>query len=227
MRFLASPEGVAERSESFKIMIAGGNHTEIKKLAWQIIGTSEPIIYHDWWGAATAKSFGFLCWMVQSGTYTSHRAAFLDQPFAAPHQSAGSEVPSQIPALQITINLSVNRLLQTSLRRESNTAVKVKDSPWFTIAVIIKICIHTPISFKGFNINYSGFPDSLPFQAFVFRRIRVFFKTFRHNRHHFSLFTCIKEWKSKGAVSQTIGQESFLEYPISDCGSLLEKNLSR
>ena len=32
--------------------------------------------------------------MVQSGTYTSHRAAFLDQPFAAPHQSAGSEVPS-------------------------------------------------------------------------------------------------------------------------------------
>ena len=44
---LASPEGVAERSESFKMMIAGGNHTEIKKLAWQIIGTSEPIIYHD------------------------------------------------------------------------------------------------------------------------------------------------------------------------------------
>ena len=33
MRFLASPEGVAERSGSFKIMIAGGNHTEIKKLA--------------------------------------------------------------------------------------------------------------------------------------------------------------------------------------------------
>ena len=31
---LASPEGVAERSESFKIMIAGGNHTKIKKLAW-------------------------------------------------------------------------------------------------------------------------------------------------------------------------------------------------
>ena len=55
----------------------------------------------------------------------------------------------------------------------------------------------------------------------------LFLKTFRHNRHHFSLFTCIKEWKSKGAVSQTIGQESFLEYPISDCGSLLEKNLSR
>ena len=34
--------------------------------------------------------------MVQSGTYTSHPAAFLDQPFAAPHQSflsTGSEVP--------------------------------------------------------------------------------------------------------------------------------------
>ena len=29
-RLLASPEGVAERSESFKIMIAGGNHTDIK-----------------------------------------------------------------------------------------------------------------------------------------------------------------------------------------------------
>ena len=32
--------------------------------------------------------------MVQSGTYIAHPAAFLDQPFAAPHQSAGSEVPS-------------------------------------------------------------------------------------------------------------------------------------
>ena len=30
---LASPGGVAERSESFKIMIACGNHTEIKKLS--------------------------------------------------------------------------------------------------------------------------------------------------------------------------------------------------
>ena len=29
---LASPGGVAERSESFKIMIAGGNHSKIKKL---------------------------------------------------------------------------------------------------------------------------------------------------------------------------------------------------
>ena len=30
---LASPGGVAERSESFKIMIAGGNHSMIKKLS--------------------------------------------------------------------------------------------------------------------------------------------------------------------------------------------------
>ena len=30
---LASPGGVAERSESFKIMIAGGNHSTIKKLS--------------------------------------------------------------------------------------------------------------------------------------------------------------------------------------------------
>ena len=35
--------GVAERSESFKIMIASGNHTEIKKLDFLPIGTSEPI----------------------------------------------------------------------------------------------------------------------------------------------------------------------------------------
>ena len=44
---LASPGGVAERSESFKIMIAGGNHSKIKKLSRQIIGTSEQIIYRD------------------------------------------------------------------------------------------------------------------------------------------------------------------------------------
>ena len=30
---LASPGGVAERSESFKIMIASGNHSKIKKLS--------------------------------------------------------------------------------------------------------------------------------------------------------------------------------------------------
>ena len=47
LRLLASPGGVAERSESFKIMIAGDNHSEIKKLSRQIIGTSEPIIYRD------------------------------------------------------------------------------------------------------------------------------------------------------------------------------------
>ena len=47
LRLVASPEGVAERIESFKMMIAGGNHSEIKKLSRQIIGTSEPIIYRD------------------------------------------------------------------------------------------------------------------------------------------------------------------------------------
>ena len=36
---LGFPGGVAERSEFFKIMIAGGNHTKIKKLS---DGTSEP-----------------------------------------------------------------------------------------------------------------------------------------------------------------------------------------
>ena len=40
---LASPEGVAERSESFKIMIASGNHSKIRKLDFLAIGTSEPI----------------------------------------------------------------------------------------------------------------------------------------------------------------------------------------
>ena len=42
-RLLASPEGVAERSESFKIMIASGNHSKIRKLDFLSIGTSEPI----------------------------------------------------------------------------------------------------------------------------------------------------------------------------------------
>ena len=40
---LASPGGVAERSESFKIMIASGNHSKIEKLDFLAIGTSEPI----------------------------------------------------------------------------------------------------------------------------------------------------------------------------------------
>ena len=40
---LASPEGVAERSESFKMMIAGGNHSKIRKLDFLSIATSEPI----------------------------------------------------------------------------------------------------------------------------------------------------------------------------------------
>ena len=44
---LASPGGVAERSESFKIMIAGGNHSKIKKLSQQNSGISEPIFCRD------------------------------------------------------------------------------------------------------------------------------------------------------------------------------------
>ena len=44
---LASPGGVAERSESFKIMIASGNHSKIEKLDFLTIGTSEPIVKKD------------------------------------------------------------------------------------------------------------------------------------------------------------------------------------
>jgi len=40
---LGFPRGVAERSESFKIMIAGGNHSKIRKLDFLASGTSEPI----------------------------------------------------------------------------------------------------------------------------------------------------------------------------------------
>ena len=40
-------KGVAERSESFKIMIAGGNHSKIRKLDFLAIGTSEPIVKKD------------------------------------------------------------------------------------------------------------------------------------------------------------------------------------
>lgn len=125
------------------------------------------------------------------------------------------------------LTLQLHQLLDTSLpvSPDVNQVLAITGVP--IVCTIKKKYFHL-VSFKSSTLKkYSGFPDSLPFQAFVFRRIRVFLKTFRHNRHHFSLFTCIKEWKSKGAVSQTIGQESFLEYPIFDCGSLLEKNLSR
>ena len=125
------------------------------------------------------------------------------------------------------LTLQLHQLLDTSLPvcPDINHVLALTGVP--IVCTIKKKYFHL-VSFKSSTLKkYSGFPDSLPFQAFVFRRIRAFFKTFRHNRHHFSLFTCIKEWKSKGAVSQTIGQESFLEYPIFDCGSLLEKNLSR
>ena len=138
--------------------------------------------------------------------------------------------PSDVLGLLLSnrLTLQPHQLLDTSLPvcPDVNQVLALTGVP--IVCTIKKKYFHL-VSFKSSTLKkYSGFPDSLPFQAFVFRRIRAFlFKTFRHNRHHFSLFTCIKEWKSKGAVSQTIGQESFLEYPISDCGSLLEKNLSR
>ena len=50
---LGFPRGVAERSESFKIMIAGGNHSKIKKLS---DGTSEPAGLTDE-GVAIAQKF--------------------------------------------------------------------------------------------------------------------------------------------------------------------------
>lgn len=37
-------------------------------------------------------------------------------------------------------------------------------------------------------------------------------------------FLRAKRMEVPNSVSQTIGQESFLEYPISDCGSLLQKD---
>ena len=43
-----------------------------------------------------AKSFRFPRWVEKTRTYSIHPVAFIDQPFAAPHQSflaIGSEVP--------------------------------------------------------------------------------------------------------------------------------------
>jgi len=45
---------------------------------------------------AMAKSFRFPRWVEKTRTYSIHPVAFIDQPFAAPHQSflaIGSEVP--------------------------------------------------------------------------------------------------------------------------------------
>ena len=36
---------------------------------------------------------------------------------------------------------------------------------------------------------------------------RFFLESFRHNRHHLSLFTCFRRWQPNKAVSQTIGRE--------------------
>lgn len=144
------------------------------------------------------------------------------------HSRAGSKVTSQIPALQITTNLSVNSLFQTSLCGESNTAVKVKDSPLFTIAVIIKICIHTPISFKGFNLNI--ILDSrihCLFKVLKFLSIRHFFY-YSVISSSYSLFTCIKRCRFPRVRTPNNSVESFLEYPnVQHLRKAFQKSFSR
>lgn len=138
--------------------------------------------------------------------------------------------PSDVLGLLLSnrLTLQLHQLLDTSLpvSPDVNQVLALTGVP--SVCTIKKKYFHL-VSFKGFNTqkNILDFLIHSLFKLLFSEESELFFKTFRHNRHHFSLFTCIKEWKSKGAVSQTIGQESFLEYPISDCGSLLEKNLSR
>ena len=126
------------------------------------------------------------------------------------------------------LTLQLHQLLDTSLPvcPDVNQVLALTGVP--IVCTIKKKYFHL-VSFKSSTLkkNILDFLIHCLFKLLFSEESELFFKTFRHNRHHFSLFTCIKEWKSKGAVSQTIGQESFLEYPISDCGSLLEKNLSR
>ena len=83
--------------------------------------------------------------MVQSGTYTSHRAAFLDQPFAAPHQSAGSEVPSdsfppgeakRCKPLACTLYYRWREPFNERLSRASVRADAVSRLTWFTLCAI-------------------------------------------------------------------------------------------
>ena len=138
--------------------------------------------------------------------------------------------PSDVLGLLLSnrLTLQLHQLLDTSLpvSPDVNQVLALTGVP--IVCTIKKKYFHF-VSFKGSNSqkNILDFLIHCLFKLLFSEESELFFKTFRHNRHHFSLFTCIKEWKSKGAVSQTIGQESFLEYPISDCGSLLEKNLSR
>ena len=75
---LASPGGVAERSESFKMMIAGGNHTVIKKLL---------SVTRLMRGGESQKVQKILVEWCKAGINTIHPAAFMNQPVAAPHQS--------------------------------------------------------------------------------------------------------------------------------------------
>ena len=138
--------------------------------------------------------------------------------------------PSDVLGLLLSnrLTLQPHQLLDTSLPvcPDVNQVLAFTGVP--IVCTIKKKYFHL-VSFKSSTPkkNILDFLIHCLFKLLFSEESELFFKTFRHNRHHFSLFTCIKEWKSKGAVSQTIGQESFLEYPISDCGSLLEKNLSR
>ena len=138
--------------------------------------------------------------------------------------------PSDVLGLLLSnrLTLQLHQLLDTSLPVCPNVNQVLALTGVPIVCTIKKKYFHL-VSFKSSTLKkifwISWFTA---FSSFCFQKNPSFFLyTFRHNRHHFSLFTCIKEWKSKEAVSQTIGQESFLEYPISDCGSLLEKNLSR
>ena len=62
------------------------------------------------------------------------------------------------------------------------------------------------------------------FSSFCFQKNPSFF----YNHSGITVITLAflraKRMEVPRSVSQTIGQESFLEYPISDCGSLLQKD---
>ncbi len=85
------------------------------------------------------------------------------------------------------------------------------------------ICRASPLPSIKNTKNHSGFPDSQPLKAFVILLSEVF--SFRHTRHHFAFLRAPKDGWPKKSEHQTISKESFLEYPISDCGRLPEKIL--
>ena len=134
--------------------------------------------------------------------------------------------PSDVLGLLLSnrLTLQPHQLLDTSLPvcPDVNQVLALTGVP--IVCTIKKKYFHLD-SFKSSTLKkYSGFPDSLPFQAFVFRRIRAFF----YNHSGITVITLAflraKRMEVPRSVSQTIGQESFLEYPISDCGSLLQKD---